>query len=355
MSFTKTSPKNLLILSVTAGLLAGCTLPAYAEETTNPTPTSPTSEWLATETLNNLDVKVEDPALLEDLSKTVTDAENLGIIDKEIADTANTAITNPETVTEDQTRPLFTNHLEKQKVNWEQVQADWTAAFETVRADFEACKTAGTAAEECGKGLGLKLQIAHADILLSVYDARLQAIANLPAERQAEALAHLEEHRARTVQRLTEAQARLDAGDYGPSNTPRVPTEEERTLLKDLTAQLGLPERARPELPAANGDPQVDPSKVRPNNTPQNRTQQQGAVSPNSQRQSGAGQQPVAPQNNAGIPVTSDVPATSTTTPQQQQQQQRPPVRTQSNRGQNNQQPVQPAPPTENEPVEAGN
>ena len=266
--------KKLIITAALAGLtISSLTVPAaYAEEAS-------ASKDLTSSALENLGIDNVDSQLLDSISNRVNEAMSDGIIDQNIVDaveetteipvadstdastdaptvepsTEPTEAPTAETTEQPSGNPVhdqMDKHLQDQGVKWEQVKADWTAAFETVRSDFDNCISAGGTSSDCAQGLGFKLQIAHAQVLLNNYDARVAEIANLPEDQQAEALAKLEEHRQRTLDRLEKAQQLLADhianGTTLPEGTNIKNLPGEAELVNGLLQQLGSSERAIP-------------------------------------------------------------------------------------------------------------
>lgn len=141
-------------------------------------------------------------------------------------------------------------HLHEQEANWDLVKADWLAAFDTVKSDYQTCLDAGTPSDQCSANLGFKLQMAHGAVMLNNFNQRIADVAALPADQQADALKRLEDQRQRTLNRLAEAQTMLQ--DHIANGTPLpqgvkikdIPGEAD--LVNGLLEQLGSPERAIP-------------------------------------------------------------------------------------------------------------
>lgn len=258
--------KSISLTAVTAATfltISGAALPAFAADET-------TTNNVTQAALDTLGVEITDPTLLEEINNNVGEAIDSGIINEEVIDyvefidetpptteeppaeeivpiedpTVEEPVENPEVL-----NPIEEN-LEEQKYNWGQIQADWQQAFETVRADFEACIAEGVSKEECSKGLGFKMQIAHGEALLNNYEARLEAISALPEEEQAKALEHLEKQRERTLERLEKAQTMLQDSIANGTPLPEgvrikdLPGESE--LVNGLLQELGSSEKAIP-------------------------------------------------------------------------------------------------------------
>lgn len=310
--------KSIGLTAVTAATfltISGAAIPAFAADET-------TTNNVTQAALDTLGVEITDPTLLEEINNNVGEAIDSGIINEEVIDYVDFAdnaqpptteeppveeiapieeptVDNPEVL-----NPIEEN-LEEQKYNWGQIQADWQQAFETVRADFEACIAEGASKEECAKGLGFKMQIAHGEALLNNYEARLEAISALPEDEQAKALEHLEKHRERTLQRLEKAQTMLQDSIANGIPLPEgvriknVPGEAE--LVNGLLQQLGSSEKAIPAnaknitknsdgtltVTQPNGEVRtIAPSERRPGVSNEEQPRQEGPVTqntPNSQ------------------------------------------------------------------------
>ncbi|MBK5238501.1 MAG: hypothetical protein JJE28_05240 [Actinomycetales bacterium] len=107
---------------------------------------------------------------------------------------------------------LIDDNITEQGAIWDQAEPSWNAAFDTIRAAFEECRsTDGQTTSRCARTLGFQLQVAHAESVLADLDARIVAVADLPVEEQEVALAELEAERFALLARLDRASAKLVA------------------------------------------------------------------------------------------------------------------------------------------------
>lgn len=163
------------------------------------------TETIINSSLDGLGTEVTDPALLDELQQDISDAIDQGIIDPSIVDAAD------PTTTDSALSDLIDENLNEQTSTWEEEAPAWAAAFEQIRADFEACRTDGQSTSSCARTLGFQLQIAHAQAELTTLDAAIAAVADLPEDQQAAALAELEAQRAELEAHLARATVKLDA------------------------------------------------------------------------------------------------------------------------------------------------
>lgn len=196
---------------------------------------------LLNEALTNSGTTTTDPALLSELEQSLAEAIDAGLVDPEV-------IADPGGTLDEQ--------LAEQEQLWDDSSAQWKAAFETIRADFETCRSGGgQSTGACARTLGFRLQIAHAEAELAAYDSKLAAIALLPESEQAAALAQLEEEQASLQARLDRASAKLAA-------VGTLPSADAAALgrLNSVAGQLkargeSLPEAATGSNPGASRTP----------------------------------------------------------------------------------------------------
>lgn len=178
--------------------------------------------------LQNLATEPVSDELADELVQGVVAADEVGLIDSEIIDAvteiiaedpatdqnagatdgssdSNSIIDNP--VVDD----LLDERLEGDQERWDDIAPAWMEAFETIRADFEGCRTDGQSTSACARTLGFSLQLAHAQVVLAEIDARTAELADLPEEERAVLLAELEAERAAVEARLARAEAKLAA------------------------------------------------------------------------------------------------------------------------------------------------
>lgn len=241
-----TSTLAIAGLSLTGIFIA---TPAMAVEDT-------TIQTITESSLSNLGLENVSPELIDEISSSISE-----VVNSEEDPTVNNEILNPEIVDIVETQPenetviddSLDNNLQEQEKLWDAVKSDWLEAYEAVKADFDECLAAGTAANECSAGLGFKLQIAHGEALLKNYDQRIADIALLPEDQQAEQLRYLEQQRSRVLERLERAQAKIEDninnGTPLPKGVKIKNIEGEAELVNGLLADLGSEEKAIPAEP----------------------------------------------------------------------------------------------------------
>lgn len=201
--------------------------------------------------LENLGADAITPELAEELTSGIDAATDANLVNQEIIDAITEVVVDPETnpgaepTTEPSTAPatdpatdpatepvdvievpadltdategLLDEQLANDQELWDSISAAWQAAFETVRADFEACRAEGADTSACARPLGFQMQVAHANAVLAAIDARAAEIAELPEDERAAALAELETLRASVEARLVRAEEKL-ANATTPAN-----------------------------------------------------------------------------------------------------------------------------------------
>lgn len=154
-------------------------------------------------TLGLLDVETEPSETLDELAEEVAEAIEEGLLDEDVLD----AIENGDSLED-----LIDDNLADAEETLEDSAPLWAAAYERIKAEFQACREAADNASECAKGLGFRLQIAQADALLADIDARIAALDGLTPEEQEVELARLQALREEMVARLEKAQDKLVNG-----------------------------------------------------------------------------------------------------------------------------------------------
>lgn len=216
------------------------------------------TETIIDSSLSGLGTEVIDPALLDQLQEDVSTAIEEGVIDPAIVDAAEELVTDPTSTPnpEETTAPaeydlsnLIDENLDEQSTTWEEEEPAWAAAFETIRADFEACRTDGQSTSTCARTLGFQLQIAHAQAELTELDSAIAAVANLPEEEQAAALAELEAQRAELQAHLDRATAKLEsaitAGTPGANADVKAKLDSVLEGVRGRSLASALPEQAK--------------------------------------------------------------------------------------------------------------
>ena len=280
--------------------------PAHAEIDTV------TADQVVTSALENLGVGELSPALAEDLSQSLVEAEQAGLVSQEIIDAVSGQLIDtppsPTTGTEsevavDPVENLLDNQLDSHQQDWDEVSVLWQEAFQTVRADFEACREAGSSTSECARTFAFTLQIKHAELTLAEIDAKIADVASLPEEEQAAALAELEAERATVEAHLVRAQTKLATVAAGtPSDASNVnamlaKVREKGNSLVAFGASVGVnllenqPGAAEGTLPAQSGQPAQSGRKASEQVTPS----QTPSAKPSTAGSSSGGNAPVNP------------------------------------------------------------
>ncbi len=248
-----------------------------------------TADQVVTSALENLGVAELSPELAQDLSQSLVEAEEAGLVSQEIIDAVSgqLADTPPSPTTDaepeaavDPVENLLDDQLDSHQQDWDNVSVLWQEAFQTVRADFEACREAGSSTSECARTFAFTLQINHAELTLADIDAKIADVPNLPEEEQAAALAELEAERAAVEAHLVRAQTKLATVATGtPSDASKVSrmldkVREKGNSLAALGASVGVnrPENqsggAEGNLPAQSGQPAQSGRKAAESVTP---------------------------------------------------------------------------------------
>lgn len=193
--------------------------------------TEPLSDALANELVEGVvaadEVGLIDSEIIDAVTEIISEApvldENLGATEE--APDPNSVIENP--VVDD----LLDERLEGDQERWDDIAPAWMEAFETIRADFEVCRTDGQSTSACARSLGFSLQLAHAQVVLAEIDARTAELADLPEEERTVLLAELEAERAAVEARLARAEAKL-AGI--PADQTNVRSEDVAQVLTQV-------------------------------------------------------------------------------------------------------------------------
>lgn len=200
----------LAILGVSAATMFGSSA-AFAEvaDDVDAVIVEATSDYLGVDPLS--------PELTQKLVEGVDAATDAEIVNSDVVNEA-VALAGDEQTSEVATESevgntrldgLLEAQLEGDQQLWDAAGPAWVEAFETLRSDFELCRTDGSSTSECARTFAFSLQVAHAENALTTLDNRIADVSLLPEEEQADALAELEEERASIEARLVRAEARL--------------------------------------------------------------------------------------------------------------------------------------------------
>ena len=194
-------PRRLMTASL-VGMLVG--IPAFAVDSVRAqTEPADLADVVVEETLTFLDVETEPSEVLDALTEDVAEAIAEGLLDEDVL----RAIGDGTSLND-----LLDGNLAEAEEILEESAPLWAAAYERIKAEFQACREAADNASECAKGLGFRLQIAQADALLADIDAQIAALAGLTPEEQEAELARLQALREEMVARLEKAQDKLVNG-----------------------------------------------------------------------------------------------------------------------------------------------
>lgn len=234
-------------------------------------------------------------------------AEEAGIIDgaitgavSEIVDGGDQTESGAENVLESPTvEELLDQRLEGDQQRWDDIAPAWMEAFDTIRADFELCRTDGQSTSACARSLGFSLQIAHAQALLFEIDARAAELAELPDDERVTLLAALEAERAAVEARLARAEAKL-AGLSGTDAESRAKNVAEvLTQVRERAAVTAGVDRAAVATTEGGAQGTSAPTDTSSRGASSGVTPQQSTPATPSQRPSQAAVPP-SPQANPG-------------------------------------------------------
>lgn len=239
-----------LALALSFGVLAPLVtgLSAASAEVSQETATA-----IVDASLQNLATEPVSDALATELVEGIVAADEAGLVDTEIIDAVTEIIaedpaTDPasegtggssasDSIIENPVvDDLLDARLEGDQQRWDDIAPAWIEAFETIRADFEVCRTDGQSTSMCARTLGFSLQIAHAQVVLAEIDARTAEIADLPEEERTALLAELEAERAAVEARLARAEAKLAALPADQVNVRSEDVAQVLTQVRDRAA-----------------------------------------------------------------------------------------------------------------------
>lgn len=280
--------KNRLIATVCATVVVPVLSFGFVATSAQAETTDAVTETIIDSSLSGLDTQVTDSALMDQLQQDISLAIDEGVIDPAIVDAAENVVSESTSTPDAEATPapvdpaladLIDENLTEETGTWEEEAPAWMAAFEQIRAEFEACRTDGQATSACARTLGFQLQIAHAEAELAQIDIAIAEIANLPEEEQATALAELEAQRAAFQAKLERSSAKL-ASAIESGSSAVTPADQARlnSVLGEVRGRSiapALPEQAQqnqqgsqqgnsgadtPETPAQSGSVNVDPA-----------------------------------------------------------------------------------------------
>lgn len=237
---------NLLKTPIFRGLSLAAVICTTFFGVSAPSATAAESTEISAELLAQASIYLETDLaaspIAESLQEALTEAIDAEVIDPEILDATETAVDAGAEL--DLTEDLAENAVEQDEIYQEQAPL-WAAAFETVKADFQACREASTNSRECARGLGFKLQIAKEGALLETIDQRIADLGTLPAEEQAAELSLLTQLQQRSATKLASAQQKLTKFSAADSKTANeVQTQVAETQVKLKKSKIALKEKA---------------------------------------------------------------------------------------------------------------
>jgi hypothetical protein len=178
------------------------------------------ASWITTTALDRLGVEVQDSSLADALNSAIHDAVAAGLISVEVQDTAQADVDNPDAVTDDEADDVLSDELEDQTGQWQDIAAEWHAAFDEIKADFVQCREAATGgANDCAHQFRYDMQVNHVKAWQARQAAKLGDISQLPPEEQPGALLKLQEQGERAQARLDKAAALLERQTGDTSQT----------------------------------------------------------------------------------------------------------------------------------------
>lgn len=100
------------------------------------------ASWITDAALERLGVEVQDPALAEALKAAVQSAVDSGLISTTVDDVAQSAVDDPDAVSDETVDEALGGGLDEQTGVWQDIALAWHAAFDEIKADFAQCRSA---------------------------------------------------------------------------------------------------------------------------------------------------------------------------------------------------------------------
>jgi hypothetical protein len=100
------------------------------------------ASWITDAALERLGVEVQDPALADALKAAVQSAIDSGLITSTIEDVARSASDDPDAVSDETADEALDGGLDEQTGVWKDIALAWHTAFDQIKADFAACRSA---------------------------------------------------------------------------------------------------------------------------------------------------------------------------------------------------------------------
>jgi hypothetical protein len=146
---------------------------------------------LLEETAEVLGVQVDDPVLVDLLESDLEFAIEEEVIDPNLLNELDQAIDAGE---EPAVEDALEENLLDQEESWRDKAPELLTAFEMVKLEFQQCReqTDGPA-NECARGLGLKLQVASMEMALGDVEALRLSLDTLTGEERVQAEVELDE------------------------------------------------------------------------------------------------------------------------------------------------------------------
>lgn len=207
------------------------------------------ASWITDAALERLGVEVQDPALADALKGAVQSAVDSGLITTTIDDVAQSAVEDPDSVSDETVDDALEGELDEQTGVWQDIALAWHAAFDEIKADFAECRSAAVGdategdategdtteqgaaeddatdstaddvtegdaaahgASECAHEFRYAMQLNHLEAWQARHDAKVARIAELPAGQREKAMANFEAQGERAALRLEKAAALLE-------------------------------------------------------------------------------------------------------------------------------------------------
>ena len=206
------------------------------------------ASWITDAALDRLGVEVTDPALADALNGAVQDAVDSGLITVTVGDIAQSATEDPDSVSEDEVDDALGGELDEQSGTWQDIALAWHEAFDQIKAEFAACRSAAVGAatgddatsddaveddaateddatthgaSECAHEFRYAMQLNHLEAWQARHDAKLTRIAELPAGQREKVLANFDAQRERAEQRVEKAAALLERQTADKTKGPK--------------------------------------------------------------------------------------------------------------------------------------
>lgn len=201
-----------------------------------------------------LGINLSDQQLIQTLTDDLEYAIEDGAVPSDVVDDIEGSLdsgTDPESV-DDSLEENITDDI----ANWEEVAPLYRQAFDTVRADFQACRASSGSASGCARGLGFKMQIAIATDSLARLQLLEQQLTDSGVVLTDEQRAALEAEKAELLAKIDRAQEKLSALDSADPAVVEAKKAMERIHKSVETIRSEVPPGSSGSTPANNGNGQ---------------------------------------------------------------------------------------------------